>query len=131
MITRSQHGHRFGRWLARQNKLLVARGASVRALSREYTGVYFLSWNGYIKIGHATDVVRRARAIYLAIPEGDVTPLAWIPIPMGLTSTFYAGDHEHKIHQVLDAYRVRGEWFRDCPAVRRFIDRYGTEWPIA
>jgi len=31
------------------------------------------------------------------------------------------GIHEGRIQ--------RGEWFKDCPTVRRFIDRYGYPWP--
>jgi hypothetical protein len=94
---------------------------------RTKSGVYFVRWGAYIKIGCAWDVVSRRRAIENGIPEGDVEPLGFIRVPTG---TMYGHHgHEARIHDLLHKYRVRGEWFRDCPTIRRFIARYCVPWP--
>lgn len=96
--------------------------------SRE--GVYFVQWREYIKIGSAHDVKSRARALINNIPEGDVTPIAWIPVPFQRDKPWLAYyNHELEIHHALRDYRVRGEWFRDCPTVRKLIARYAKPWP--
>lgn len=87
-------------------------------------GVYFIQWRAYVKVGCAWDVVKRRRALECSFPEGDMVALGWIP------KRNY-GRHEWQIHEALAAYRVRGEWFRDCSAVRRFIERYARPWPVA
>lgn len=93
-------------------------------VSPQLSGVYFVRWETFIKIGSAYNVVSRRRAIEDGIPQGSVVPIAWIPCQKGSH-----GYQEVKVHDVLAAYRIRGEWFTDCDAVRRFIDRHTMPWP--
>lgn len=76
-----------------------------------------------MKIGAAQDVVSRLRALVCSIPEGECEPLAWIETPLDRYR------HEAAIHHALRMHRGRGEWFKDCQDVRRFIARYGKPWP--
>lgn len=111
----------------------VAHGIELEpfTIRREYIGVYFVRWGAFIKIGTAHDVVARRQALETSLPEGDVEPLGWIHIPYlrWRRSNQDRYKHEARIHETLSAYRVRGEWFRDCETVRRFIDRYCYPWP--
>lgn len=91
---------------------------------RHLAGVYFVKWRGYIKVGCAWNVLTRLRGLQMSIPEGDFEPLGWIP-----RHHDDAEEHESKIHKALAAHRVRGEWFADCPPVRRLIERYAKPWP--
>jgi len=87
-------------------------------------GVYFVKWRDYIKIGCSIDIRARVKSLRVSIPEGDMEPLGWI--------VYQTGDleqHEAKVHDAMAAFRVRGEWFRDCPELRRFIERYAMAWP--
>jgi hypothetical protein len=91
-----------------------------------FPGVYFIQWGKYIKVGCSDNVFWRRRALELSIPEGDVVGLGWIRVQT--SSHRQPATEEYKIHQALAAYRVRGEWFRDCLPVRRFIARYARPW---
>jgi excisionase family DNA binding protein len=94
----------------------------------ECSGVYFVLWQGHIKIGSAEHVEQRRRSLESGYPFGDVVPLGWIPVPY--TDHVDPSRHERKIHRALGAYRGRGEWFHDRPPVRRFIGRYAKPWPV-
>lgn len=95
----------------------------------DFPGVYFAQWETFIKIGSSGHVVQRVNNLHFGIPIGKVVPLAWIPVFWNPRSDVQSGDHEGRIHELLAPHRVRGEWFEDCPTVRRFIDRYGYPWP--
>ena len=94
------------------------------------SGVYFVQWNAYIKIGSAHNVELRRKMLQDAIPEGDVVGLAWIPVFVPLRY-YLPCEYEAKVHYWFRSLRVRGEWFRDVPRLRRFMDQFGYAWPPA
>lgn len=96
-------------------------------VSGEYPGVYFAKWQEYIKVGSAWNVVTRMSGLRSGVPIGEIEPLGWIPVFGG--GEIMPSHHEERIHRALAAYWIRGEWFRDCLPIRRFIDRYCFAWP--
>jgi hypothetical protein len=75
------------------------------------SSVYFIECAGRIKVGYSTNVGRRVRDLATAAPSavallGDIAG--------GLQA-------EAAIHRRLDAHRLNGEWFLDCPEVREVI----------
>lgn len=83
--------------------------------------VYFVECAGRIKIGYSADVKRRMHDLATAAPQ-RLTLIAAID---------GAAQLERAIHKHLDEYRIKGEWFADCPAVRATIKRLATEGPSA
>jgi hypothetical protein len=74
--------------------------------------VYFVSAPGRIKIGFTRMPEKRLKALRRA----DMEELTVIAIMDGKRAL------ESKLHGLLKDYRLRGEWFVDCPEVRMVID---------
>ncbi len=114
-----------GGWVASQ----LSPRPNRRRFIESKSGVYFLEWGGFIKIGSAFDVVARARVIEYGIPFGAVERVAWYPVFPCLKRGEAWYWYESQIHQRFEADRERGEWFKDTPRLRQFIDRHGYPWP--
>lgn len=73
--------------------------------------VYFAAIDGKIKIGISKNAIARV----VQINRSHATPLSLIGA--------VEGDHEleRTMHKRLAAYRISGEWFRDCAEVRAAI----------
>jgi hypothetical protein len=73
--------------------------------------IYFAACGGRIKIGIAGNVMSRLKQVGNHLSE-PIELIGAIP-----------GDHELEriIHVRLRPYRLKGEWFRDCPETRHFI----------
>lgn len=82
--------------------------------------VYFIECAGRIKIGYAKDVRGRLKGL----STGSAHDL-------NLLASLDGSVHfERAIHAVLKPYRLRGEWFSDCEAVRALmadLQRRGAE----
>lgn len=73
--------------------------------------VYFAECAGRIKIGHSRDVASRIRGLSTAAPA-----------PISVLATVDGTVHfERALHKIVDAHRIRGEWFRDCEEVRALM----------
>lgn len=95
---------------------------------QEYTGVYFVKWGDYIKVGTAFNVVTRRRSLQSGLPSGEVVGLGWIRNGY-LHPRMQRFAQEGSIHRQLAKYHARGEWFQNCDAVRAFISRVAEPWP--
>lgn len=76
--------------------------------------VYFARSGARIKIGIARNVERRLLDIGNHLPE-QIALIGTTPGGRGL---------EQLIHRELALHRLRGEWFSDCPEVRKVVARY-------
>lgn len=78
--------------------------------------IYFIAGAGLIKIGVADDVGKRFAAIK-----------TMSPIPLSLIG-YIEGDEskERNLHRKFSMYRQHGEWFTDCPAIRKYIAGVAT-----
>ena len=81
--------------------------------------VYFARSGDAIKIGYSVDVPRRIVALATGSPE----PITLIGIAEGDQRL------EQALHRLLERYRVRNEWFRDCAEVRRILSDMGVLFP--
>lgn len=114
-------GQRDGRW--------YEAGRPIRNTGPyAYRGVYFLQWGAFVKVGCAGNVLTRCRGLRFSVPFGETTLLGWIPLG-NVTANQFA--HERDVHCHLEACRVRGEWFKDCPEIRRFIAEHARPVPEA
>jgi hypothetical protein len=84
---------------------------AIDALDRRATFIYFVEVQGNIKIGLAANWKRRINALQTASP---------FPVKRLLILSAYVG-FERSLHDKFSAFRVRGEWFKDCPEIREFI----------
>lgn len=76
--------------------------------------IYFITDGDAIKIGRSKDVEARMRDLLCGSAR-----------PFSLIGTVEGGPaHELKVHSDLSDFRVRGEWFADCPSVRGAIANY-------
>jgi len=80
--------------------------------SRGKSYVYFIRSNLGIKIGYATNLYDRMSSIQSANP-GKIELLGIIP---GGAQT------EQEIHDLFYKFRLRGEWFLECPELYKFIN---------
>lgn len=78
----------------------------------EMSVVYFMTSGSRIKIGVTTDLPARHAALRRNLPD-DLSVIAIVPGSFAL---------EKSLHQDLHAFRLKGEWFRDCAEVRGAID---------
>jgi DNA phosphorothioation-dependent restriction protein DptG len=80
-----------------------------RRATSKLTNIYFVraGENGPIKIGVAQDVQKRLRAIRVHNHEEL----------MLLTSAWVEASEERRLHRLLAAHRIRGEWFAPAPEV--------------
>ncbi|MER5322336.1 GIY-YIG nuclease family protein [Streptosporangium roseum] len=84
--------------------------------------VYFVERDGYVKIGTTTRLKSRLRTI----SQGGSTPRWMNTGPVNLLATIPGGcDREVELHRLFHQEHVEGEWFRDCPAIRSFINDLG------
>lgn len=74
--------------------------------------VYFVAAPGRIKIGFTRNPEKRL----IALRRADMEELTVVAIVDGYRSL------EKKLHGLLQAHRLRGEWFVDCPEVREVIN---------
>lgn len=74
--------------------------------------LYFVKGGDFIKIGRTSDPKRRLGALQVSATE----KLEYIKI------FYYRGCYEFLIHDLFDYLRVRGEWFKDHPDLRNYID---------
>lgn len=86
-----------------------------RRKSKNEHQIYFVQRvdGGPIKIGFSRDVAGRVAALQTSVAR-ELHVLATVPGDRAL---------ELEVHRRLSACRVRGEWFEDCDAVRRMIER--------
>ena len=81
----------------------------------EFSGVYFVRCEAFIKIGVSDDVRARFRALLSASPY-ELIPLGYIPgDPDGVDEL------EERLHIRFALLRHRGEWFRAEPDLLEFI----------
>lgn len=78
------------------------------------SSVYFVlceSVPAFIKIGHTRDAESRFQSLGY-----------WNPFPLRLLCAVPGGKEEElDLHYMFDSARERGEWFRDCSAIRTLI----------
>lgn len=79
---------------------------------RECERVYFVLAGDFIKIGFSTNPLKRLAAMQTGSPY-ELIMLADIP---------GSKDDEQEIHRMFPDIHVRGEWFRDDPRIRAFIE---------
>lgn len=85
------------------------------------TYLYFFEVPGRIKIGISQNPRRRLKDISIHM---DVEPKLIDAIPGGY-------DLEHFVHLRLSEHRLKGEWFKDCPAVRDTMNALLRDGPDA
>jgi hypothetical protein len=74
--------------------------------------VYFMQSLDKIKVGYTSNnPTNRKRSMETGNPHGIVL----------IGTVNGTREHEEKIHKQLQKYCVRGEWFRDCEAVRDYV----------
>jgi hypothetical protein len=73
--------------------------------------VYAIRSGVHLKIGFANDLQQRINDLQVSSPH---------EIELIGSVTGYR-EHERRIQMQFAPYRVRGEWFRDCDAIRRFF----------
>lgn len=83
------------------------------------TNIYFAECLGRIKIGMARNVKLRLSALR----SGAGAPVNLIASVVGTSSV------ERALHRKLTAYRIDGEWYRDCPEVRAAIQNSLNNFP--
>lgn len=90
-------------------------------------GVYFVKSGQFIKIGVATNVVRRVRLAASSWNPHEIEPLGWIHEP----DEDDAFTLERKLHVRFAEHRHRGEWFHAHPLLLDFISTSARPWPKA
>lgn len=75
--------------------------------------VYFVAAPGRIKIGFTTKPERRL----VELQSADMEPLSMLHIIAGSLKL------ERRLHELAANWRIRREWFQDCPEVRAIIAR--------
>lgn len=83
--------------------------------------IYFVECLGRIKIGYSADLKGRMSTLATSAPDRLTL----------ITTIEGSQQFERAIHKHLDEYRIKGEWFADCPAVRAAIERLVAEGPGA
>ncbi len=83
--------------------------------------VYFIqAENGSIKIGTSIDIKNRMSCLFKEVP-----------ISLVLLYSFPGSFKEERaLHQALDQYRIKGEWFRPCEEVKQTIEKLRTGIPF-
>lgn len=75
--------------------------------------IYFLGCAGFIKIGFTITMTQRLINIQTSNPN-EVVLIHKMSGTLG---------REGEIHNAFGEFRARGEWFRDVPELRAYIDR--------
>ena len=88
------------------------------------SGVYFLECAGFIKIGFASNVYRRAAQIRSHNPL-LVTPLGFQQERRADAVVML----EQALHAQFKEHRHRAEWFRDCEQIRAYVAAHARSWP--
>ena len=70
----------------------------------------------YLKIGHSVNVRKRIRSHQTSSPM----PLDLLSLRSGMKK------EETDLHHALHEFRVKGEWFMDCPEVMKALDIWDT-----
>ncbi len=79
--------------------------------------VYFITDGEAIKIGKANNPKSRLSALQTSHHK-----------PLVILATMPGGEElERELHRIFDAYRLRGEWFRDCSPLREFIESHSSK----
>lgn len=77
--------------------------------------VYFLKAGDFVKIGIASSLRARVKALQTACPH----PLETIGvIPVDLSSAY---DVERELHEKFAGHRTHGEWFRYSDEIKAFV----------
>jgi hypothetical protein len=79
---------------------------------KEYDHLYFIKGGNFIKIGRTGNPKIRLGTLQVS----SVDKLEYIKI------FNYRGCYEFKIHDIFDYLRVKGEWFKDHPDIRGYIN---------
>ena len=74
--------------------------------------IYFIQSLDTVKIGYTDNLSARKKQLESANPHGIVV-IGTVVGDMNMEKT---------IHKNLDKYRLNGEWFKNCSAVRNYID---------
>jgi hypothetical protein len=75
--------------------------------------VYFLEFDGHVKIGVTLDVEKRIKALSTS-HHGDLKLIGTIDnVPRSL---------ERELHKRFARHRANGEWFKLVPEIRAYID---------
>lgn len=82
-------------------KRMLQRGKILKASS---TFIYIFECQGYYKIGLTDDVKKRVNGLQVGCPFDIRIVKSW--------RSNDARVEERRIHQLLEAYHVRGEWFK-------------------
>lgn len=88
-------------------------------------GVYFLQSGPFIKIGVASNVLRRVRDAAWTWNPHEVIPIGWIPEP----DYRAAYRLEAQLHAQFVDSRHRGEWFHLTAALSDYITANAEPWP--
>lgn len=79
--------------------------------------VYFITDGEAIKIGKANNPKSRLAGLQTSHHK-----------PLRFLATMPGGSElERELHRVFSAYRIRGEWFKDCKDIRDFIKRHDSK----
>jgi hypothetical protein len=79
--------------------------------------LYFIEGNGFIKIGRTEDPKARIGQLQTSSPAR----LQYIKIFK------FRGLHEFSVHRIFKHLRVKGEWFKDSPEIRKYISLLSKE----
>ncbi|MEJ7728204.1 MAG: GIY-YIG nuclease family protein [Polyangiaceae bacterium] len=86
--------------------------------------------SGFLKIGSAKHFRNRIESLQTPCPH----PLAVVALISGYNE-YADGCHELDLHRDLAAFRMRGEWFRDCDEVRSHLkqatEKAGGVWVVS
>lgn len=89
-------------------------------------GVYFVRSGDFIKIGVASNVLRRVEVCWSWNPH-EFSPIGWIPTPDDDECGYTI---ERRLHQQFTECRHRGEWFHATQALTDYIAAHAQPWPI-
>lgn len=91
----------------------TTRRALAAANDNAINYVYFITDGEAIKIGKANNPKSRLSGLQTSHYK-----------PLRVLATMPGGEElERELHRAFDAFRIRGEWFKDCREIRAFIKR--------
>jgi hypothetical protein len=84
------------------------------------SGVYFIGFRDYIKVGVSRTIGIRIREIESILPE----KITLLGVVAGGTVK-----EERALHRAFDQYRLNGEWFRSDPFILDYIAKHKSPAP--
>jgi hypothetical protein len=108
--------------IARLEAERLTRQAEIDRRRAKWTHyIYFLTCEGYVKIGYARDPMQR----WAAAQVGNPFPIALAAIALG-------GKKEERIlHRTFRDLHLRAEWFRLAPPLDEIVAKISDETPLA